>query len=313
MGLREVLDMRNENEVENIHHDKVEALQYLLLDLNYRRPHLHFDLEIVVVLSGNGTVKTQNNAFSMTAGQAIIFNSCQVHELSSSEGVKLLILQFSPSIFEFALPELDKMNFESRPFTVKSDSDFLHYMFKSATSYFLAQGYYRLETQGFAALAFAEFLKLCPHVTYSSSEQDKILDLQERIQRISSHIRANFTSKITLEELAEREGYSRTYFSQFFKKAFGITFKEYLDNIRCEKAQSLLLHSQENLLNITYLCGFSDIRTLNKAFSKYYGVSPKAYRLSQGKSLEQPAELAEGVDRQVFYDENDSVAYLTQL
>ena len=39
------------NELENIYH-RVDSLNYLLVDISYRRPHLHFDNEIALILGG---------------------------------------------------------------------------------------------------------------------------------------------------------------------------------------------------------------------------------------------------------------------
>ncbi len=98
------------------------------------------------------------------------------------------------------------------------------------------------------------------------------------MERISSYIHENYDHKISLEMIASHEGLSRTYFSHFFKSNFGINFNEYLNKIRSEKARTLLSSSKDNLLNIAYMCGFSDIRTLNTAFVKSYGVLPKDFR-----------------------------------
>ena len=100
------------NELENIYHSKINNLNFLLVDITYRKPHLHFDIELAFVLEGAGQVITQEQCFEIKAGQAIIFNSCQVHELSSSDSMKLLILQFSSEIFKIIFPQLDKIYFE---------------------------------------------------------------------------------------------------------------------------------------------------------------------------------------------------------
>lgn len=113
------------NELENIYHSKINNLNFLLVDITYRKPHLHFDIELAFVLEGLGTVTTQENFFEITAGQAIIFNSCQVHELSSSDSMKLLILQFSSEIFKIIFPQLDKIYFESHPFNLENQPETL--------------------------------------------------------------------------------------------------------------------------------------------------------------------------------------------
>lgn len=51
--------MNMKNELENIYHSKINNLNFLLVDITYRKPHLHFDIELAFVLEGAGQVITQ--------------------------------------------------------------------------------------------------------------------------------------------------------------------------------------------------------------------------------------------------------------
>ncbi|MDN5993338.1 MAG: AraC family transcriptional regulator [Lactococcus lactis] len=296
------------NELENIYHSKINNLNFLLVDITYRKPHLHFDIELAFVLEGAGQVITQEQCFEIKAGQAIIFNSCQVHELSSSDSMKLLILQFSSEIFKIIFPQLDKIYFESHPFNLKNQPETLKLLLQAALSYFADDKNNSLRTHGYTSLLLDRLLSISEYSILSSSEQNKLMDLQERMERISSYIHENYDHKISLEMIASHEGLSRTYFSHFFKSNFGINFNEYLNKIRSEKARTLLSSSKDNLLNIAYMCGFSDIRTLNTAFLKSYGVLPKEFRKNSVlfPNLNYMTFNQDKIDNQVFYSDRGS-------
>ncbi|CAM3042704.1 helix-turn-helix domain-containing protein [Lactococcus hircilactis] len=300
------------NELETIQHYKMNNLNFLLVDILYRKPHLHFEIELAFVLEGTGIVRTEDKAYDIRAGQAIVFNSCQVHEFSSDSSLKLLILQFNTSIFELIFPQLNEIYFESNPFNLIDNQTMFSFIMQAALTYFDETTLSPLLIHGYVSLSLDQLIHLCDFKTLNTAQQNKQIDLQERIERITKYIHENYTEKIYLDDLASREGFSRTYFSHFFKNNFGVTFKEYLDYLRCEKARVLLISTNENLLNISYACGFSDIRTLNNSFKKIYGSSPREYRKNTMSSTNDLniSFNPDLTDNQTFYDANQSYHYL---
>ncbi|WP_374286724.1 helix-turn-helix domain-containing protein [Lactococcus sp.] len=299
------------NELETIQHVKMNNLNFLLLDMSYRRPHLHFEMELAFVLEGSGKVITQEKEFELRVGQAIVFNSCQVHEYSSPASMKLLIMQFGTSIFDLIYPRLDEILFDSKPFNLLEHREILSFLIKTATTYFDENTYTPLKTYGYASLTLDQLVQICDYTLLNTSQQNKQIDLQERIERITKYLHEHYTEKIILEDIAAREGLSRTYFSHFFKNNFGVTFKEYLDYLRCERARVLLTTTNENLLTISYSCGFSDIRTLNNAFKKLYGSLPREYRLIPNHSINNLTQSnSDLIDKQFIYDVKDCHSYL---
>ena len=68
-----------------------------------------------------------------------------------------------------------------------------------------------------------------------------------------------------------------SYFSRLFVKQMGVTFSQYLNHVRINKAISLLQSKQPlSITQISSLCGFSTIRNFNKTFKKLTGYSPKS-------------------------------------
>ncbi len=300
------------NELEAIPHSKMSSLNFLLVDISYRKPHLHFEMELAYVIEGTGTIKTQETSYSVQKGQAILFNSFQLHEIISDKSLRLLIIQFDTTVFESIMPQLGTIYFDSKPFYLKEYRNLFYNILYSTISYFEKESYSPLRVHGFVSLVLDYLLKICDYSVLNTAQQNKLMDLQERIQRIASYIHEHYSSKISLDDLASREGFSRTYFSHFFKNNFGMTFKEYLDNIRCEKAKGLLNTTSENLLTVSYLCGFSDIRTLNNAFEKRYGLLPKDYRRSEDaiKEIDTSSYNQDEIDNQKLYTDEEALDLL---
>ena len=88
----------------------------------------------------------------------------------------------------------------------------------------------------------------------------------------------NYSKKISIELLSRIVGVDRTYFYRLFKEATKIGPKEYLSNLRIEKAKMLLCNSKMNIKEIAMSVGFSNYFTFEKLFKERNGVNPTTYR-----------------------------------
>ena len=98
------------------------------------------------------------------------------------------------------------------------------------------------------------------------------------IQRAIDYIKRKYALGLTLEEVAEHAGYSPAYFSRIFREDTGMTFKEYLSELRIEKSKSLLLTSDLSITEISSMLGFNDQSYFCKLFKRATGVTPDKYR-----------------------------------
>ena len=89
---------------------------------------------------------------------------------------------------------------------------------------------------------------------------------------------SNYDQKINLQEISEKEYMSLFYLSHSFKDITGYSFRDWLNFVRVEKAEKLLLKTALPITEIAYQCGFSDVRYFNKHFVKWYKITPNKYR-----------------------------------
>lgn len=83
---------------------------------------------------------------------------------------------------------------------------------------------------------------------------------------------------ISLNTVAANVGMSPSYFSSIFSKEAGITFVEYLTEVRIEKAKELLMCSSMKTSEIGFEVGYKDPHYFSYIFKKTQGCSPKEYR-----------------------------------
>jgi AraC-like DNA-binding protein len=108
---------------------------------------------------------------------------------------------------------------------------------------------------------------------------DSCLDIDEGnklIEQAVSYIRENFSSDITLSDIAKRFSVSPEHFSRMFKKETGLGFSKYLNSLRLQYAEQLLKTAAgKNITQVAESCGFEDSNYFSKKFKEVYGISPK--------------------------------------
>ena len=92
------------------------------------------------------------------------------------------------------------------------------------------------------------------------------------------YIQRHFNEKLTIAELADHIGISRSYLTQLVKEQIGMSPQEYLISFRLEHAAHYLRNSTDPVRYIAQECGYEDSMAFSKAFRKKYGKSPSEYR-----------------------------------
>lgn len=124
------------------------------------------------------------------------------------------------------------------------------------------------ELMGRVAYTFAERVK----------EAQMPVSSDGMIQNAIRFIQQNVCEHITVEDVAEHVGFSRSYFSTYFKKELGFSVNAFITRCKMEEAKQLLKYTDKSVSVISsYLC-FSSQSHFQTAFKKQYGVTPLKYR-----------------------------------
>jgi AraC-like DNA-binding protein len=87
---------------------------------------------------------------------------------------------------------------------------------------------------------------------------------------------------LSASAVAERMGVARRTLTRRLAE-HGTTFTELLDGVRREAATYYVSGSDHNLVDIAFLVGFSESSTFVRAFKRWHGVAPMAYRRAHAK------------------------------
>ncbi|MDD4112953.1 MAG: response regulator [Herbinix sp.] len=95
---------------------------------------------------------------------------------------------------------------------------------------------------------------------------------------VERDITENYMKNLSLKSLSEKYFVNSAYLGQIFKKQFGITFKDYLNNYRIDRACELLLRSDGKIYEIAEAVGFNNTDYFISRFVIMKGVTPLQYR-----------------------------------
>jgi len=98
------------------------------------------------------------------------------------------------------------------------------------------------------------------------------------LRRVRVYIDANLAAPIRLPEVAGIARLSAGRFGWVFKFSTGESVRVYIVRRRIERAQEMMLTTNEILCQIALACGFSDQSHFSSLFRRVTGISPSVWR-----------------------------------
>lgn len=113
----------------------------------------------------------------------------------------------------------------------------------------------------------------------TSSKAHKRVPLSNaQMNKVCGYLAEHLNGRMRVIGLAALIGMGRTSFFERFTITVNMTPNQYLQFLRIEKAKELMRDSRFTLLDIAFVCGYSDQSHLTRFFKRYVGVSPGHYR-----------------------------------
>ncbi|MBQ4145049.1 MAG: helix-turn-helix transcriptional regulator [Clostridia bacterium] len=228
--------------------------------------HWHEHTELLYVMDGEMTVRCGDEMFELKKNDCIIINSNELHQGFGGH-CRYGCIILSPEFFDHQYYVFEnKIN----------DPVITDYMYKIFSNF--NQLEITLENKGYAHLAMFYLIN-----NYCIKKLDDLSYIRhfEKLDKINStmkYIDDNYAGDITTEMLAGRLHISEGHFCHIFKEIVGKSAKEYLIEIRLQKATDLIRTTDLTITEIALSCGFSDSNYFSRLFKKYIGHTPSTYR-----------------------------------
>ncbi len=110
----------------------------------------------------------------------------------------------------------------------------------------------------------------------NSSNSEKNADMI--IVKLEAYVEKNIGREITLEELAAKAGYNKTYFVKKFKMIWATSPMQFVNDKRLEKAKLMLASTDMSITEISESTGYMCIHAFSRNFKRNVGITPTEYR-----------------------------------
>jgi len=101
------------------------------------------------------------------------------------------------------------------------------------------------------------------------------------VEIAKKYVQENDIKNINLTTVSNHVSMNYTYFSELFKKETGVTFSQYLMDVKMSKAVDLLKNPCNTVQQIAYELGYENPKHFSRAFKNYFGISPTDFKNSE--------------------------------
>lgn len=259
--------------------NKRKLMQFFFIRQEESSVHYHQDLEIIYVMKGKMEIKIDESVYQLQKGDFILINANKRHSCVGTQGILAARFFIDFHILAEHMGTLQLM-FWCNTVVDRNDAyEEVRKLLDRILSCCSDQ-----EEKGALYLNSLYYELLYHLVSYFMVKADQVWTNQEdsrnqiRVRQIQNYIQANYQTQISLNDLAQRLYLSNVYLSKYIKKHIGLTFLEYLNNVRLFHAVDELLYTNKSITRIAMDNGFPTSAAFIKSFRSIHREAPSQYR-----------------------------------
>ena len=290
--------MPQQNQFESVELEPEWGFDIRFVTMQHNSPHhWHRELEILYILNGHATVNMDGNHYEVKPLEAIVIDCSKIHEvlyaLPQTMGICIHISR--NFLFRF-LPNKEFINFRCNKEYLTEETreayERICVALKEITVLYVNQkNTYQLRSSSLILEIIAELVEnFSEPVTTSKTQTNTYVRLTnvERLEQICDYVEHNYQNEITLQEAADELGLNREYFCRFFKQNMGISFVEYVNQVRLNHIYQDILHTEDSMQEIIERHGFFNQKLFYRTFKEHYGCTPREARnMAKKQKLEE--------------------------
>ena len=262
---------------------------------SYVPPHWHDAVEIVYLQEGELTFTIERHSRTIHPGQCILVNPNVIHTTQCTAPNTAIVFQIPLPFLTSLVPDAHQRFF----YLDNRGDDPLTYVQKIDRFTQTLREMQRLNDTRpplsilqFNSLLYDIIFQLCDRfsVQVFQSSPDQKKHILDRLTPILNYTAQHYSEPISIQEISEIAALNPTYFCRFFKKAMGITFLEYQQELRLSHILQDLITTDESIGLILERHGFTNYKLFCRVFRAHFKATPSQIR----KQLKKTAAVVHG-------------------
>lgn len=255
---------------------------------SYVPNHWHDAIEIIYMVQGSVDITVESSTCHLQEGQCFLINSCAIHSTKCTSPNIGIVFQIPLDFIQLYIPNVQQLRFVlddpgDNPVRQTKLDIFKETLVQMQVANDIRPEGYVLR---FNSLLFEILFQLYHNFSVKIFQADlthKAKDL-ERLNHVLDYTNQNYKRPISIDEIAQIAFLDAGYFCRFFKKHMGLTFLEYLNEVRLSHIYQDLISTQDSLQHILERHGFTNYKLFRRVFSEHFYATPSQIRKQQNRS-----------------------------
>lgn len=249
---------------------------------SYVPNHWHDAIEIIYMIQGSVDITVESSAYHLQEGQCFLINSSVIHSTKCTSPNIGIVFQIPIDFIQLYIPNVQQLRFvlddpANTPVRQTKLDIFKETLMQMQIANDIRPEGYILR---FNSLLFEILFQLYHNFSVKIFQADlthKAKDLN-RLNLVLDYISQNYNHPISIDEIAQIAYLDSKYFCRFFKKHMGLTFLEYLNEVRLSHIYQDLISTQYTLQRILERHGFTNYKLFRRVFSEHFHTTPSQVR-----------------------------------
>ena len=227
----------------------------------YVTPHFHGSWEFIFVAEGRLRALLDGEEYLAETGDILFIPGFVVHCIPEVEKNRCFSIVFSGNFrktFDEEYGKVFEYLLKNRGEKTAGVFRFIEACLRNFSAFNVC------EKHGFADMFLGMLAEIYPLKSEEKKPSERI------IVNVLRYIDRHFAQNITVQNVAEKFGYSKNYLSHLFNKYTGMGFCDYLSRARIVAAMKRLEEDNErNVTDVAMECGFNSMNTFYRAKQKF--------------------------------------------
>lgn len=258
-----------------------------VVDGIYTPNHWHESLEIIYIDYGHLRVEIENRSVDLYGNDYIIINSGDIHNSTFIGTTRHCLLQLPPAFLNTIIQDYSNIRFENPILPGYGTSagirgNEISDQIRSNLS--LMSKIYSQKAEGYKS-AFLSLLydtlfilETATKTRVSKGSKTKSEKNKEILSTVATYVSQHYKDTIRLSDVARMVGLQQEYFCRFFKKFMGISFMNYVNEVRFSHVYTDLISTDYSIQDILESHGFTNYKLFMRMFRERYNCTPAAKR-----------------------------------